>query len=73
MKIEVKTIADRPLYRRVPSTRDAINRQLIQQLIDKGIIPESIKIEATDILQNGRCCPVCEVLAWGIKTKKTKE
>ena len=72
MRIEVKTIADRPLYRRVPSTREAVNKMLTDQLIEMGVDPDTIEIQATDLPQGGRCCPITGVIAYGTKPDKKK-
>lgn len=72
MKLTEETIADRALYRRVPSTRDTINNLLIKKLIKKGVDPDSIEINTFDLPVNG-CCPKVKVIITGNKiVKKSK-
>jgi len=71
MKLKEETIADGPQYRRVPSTRDAVNNGLKKKLIDKGVAEATIEITTQDLPVIG-CCPKVLVTATGTTTKKKK-
>ena len=73
MKIEVETLVDGPQYRRVPSTRDAIHRGLILQLIKKGVDETTIKIASEGVSKGGRCCPQEKVTCYGFKKRATRK
>ena len=71
-KLIKKTFADGPLYRRVPSTREAIHDVLRQQLIAEGADPESIMFESKEVPQGSRCCAQVEVTAYGTKVNEER-
>ena len=73
MRVEVKTLADKVIYTRVLSIREAVNGSLTSQLIEKGVDPETIVIETKDVPMVGMCCKQLEVKAYGeAPDKKTK-
>lgn len=70
--ISVKTFVDRKIYRRVPSVKETIHRNLEKQLLDLGASKETIYFDAIDVDEK-RCCLQTEVIAYGtiLENKET--
>lgn len=65
------TLADKKLYTRVKSTKETIDKRLIDELVARGIKEENITI-TTEEYSNSGCCPQIKVIANGTPTRVSK-
>jgi len=70
-RLETSTQVDKKIYTRVKSTKEKVDRFLIDSLVARGIKEEAIQFEYEDISTSG-CCPQMKVTAYATFTKKKR-
>jgi len=70
MEKSVETIADKPMYTRIPTVRLSIDNYLRDQLIAEGVDPDTIVFETEELPRDSRCCKKILVKAHGTTTEE---